>query len=266
MVKLPKTKNSILELNNSWLTFWFNRPEKRNALSTDLLEDIRNTLSAIKEDRSIRGIIFRGKGGVFCAGADLDAIKKISMSGDEAYLNSLKMSEEVGEVFKMISKVPQFTVSVVEGAAMAGAFGIACASDLLVSMSDARYALTETRIGLTPAQITPYVLNRMGYATARKMLLLGNLINGKDGYDMGLVDYLVSDETEISDVISGIKKQVHQCAPNAIAITKEILSNNDQIDSERAAEMFSSCIVSEEGREGIASFFEKRKPYWAREE
>ena len=83
---------------------------------------------------------------------------------------------------------------------------------------------------------------------------------------MGLVDYLVNDETEISDVISEIKKQVHQCAPNAIAITKEILSNNDQIDSERAAEMFSSCIVSEEGREGIASFFEKRKPYWAREE
>ena len=248
MAQLPQTKHSIIELENSWLTFWFNRPEKRNALSNDLIKDIQNTLTAIKDDRSIRGIIFRGKGGIFCAGADLE------------------MSKQFGEVFKMISKAPQFTISIVEGAAMAGAFGIACASDLLVSMSDARYALTETRIGLTPAQITPYVLNRMGYATARKMLLLGNLINGKEGYDMGLVDYLVNDETEISDVISGIKKQVHQCAPNAIAITKEILSNNDQIDSERAAEMFSSCIVSEEGREGIASFFEKRKPYWAREE
>ncbi len=266
MAQLPQTKHSIIELENSWLTFWFNRPEKRNALSDDLIKDIQNILTAIKDDRSIRGIIFRGKGGIFCAGADLDGLKKISSAGDEAYRISLEMSKQFGEVFKMISKAPQFTISIVEGAAMAGAFGIACASDLLVSMSDARYALTETRIGLTPAQITPYVLNRMGYATARKMLLLGNLINGKEGYDMGLVDYLVNDETEISDVISGIKKQVHQCAPNAIAITKEILSNNDQIDSERAAEMFSSCIVSEEGREGIASFFEKRKPYWAREE
>ena len=149
---------------------------------------------------------------------------------------------------------------------MAGAFGIACASDLLVTMTDAKYALTETRIGLTPAQITPYVLNRMGFAKARKMLLLGSLISGKEAYEIGLADYLVNNESEINDVISKIKKEVQKCAPNAIAITKEILSNDDLINSERAAELFSSCIVSEEGREGLASFFEKRKPYWAREE
>ena len=266
MVKLPETKNSILELNNSWLTFWFNRPEKRNALSSDLLGDIRNTLSAIKEDRSIRGIIFRGKGGVFCAGADLDAIKKISMSGDEAYSNSLKMSEEVGEVFKMISKAPQFTVSVVEGAAMAGAFGIVCATDLLVTMADAKYALTETRIGLTPAQIAPYVLNRLGFAKARKMMLLGSLIDGTDAYEIGLADYLVDKEEEIVDVLSDIKKQVQKCAPNALALTKEIISENNFVDPKRAAEFFSSCIVNDEGREGFNSFFEKREPYWAMEE
>ena len=84
MVKLPETKNSILELNNGWLTFWFNRPEKRNALSSVLLEDIRNTLLANKEDRSIRGINFRGKGGIFCAGADFEGLKQISSAGDEA--------------------------------------------------------------------------------------------------------------------------------------------------------------------------------------
>ena len=266
MVKLPETKNSILELNNGWLTFWFNRPEKRNALSTDLLGDIRNTLSAIKEDRSIRGIIFRGKGGVFCAGADLDAMKKISMSGDKAYSNSLKMSEEIGEVFKMISKAPQFTVSVVEGAAMAGAFGIVCATDLLVTMADAKYALTETRIGLTPAQIAPYVFNRLGFAKARKMMLLGSLINGRDAYEIGLADYLVDKEEKIIDILFDIKQQVKKCAPNALALTKEIISGNSHVDTKRAAEYFSSCIVNEEGREGFNSFFEKRKPYWAMEE
>ncbi len=266
MVKLPETKNSILELNNGWLTFWFNRPEKRNALSTDLLGDIRNTLSAIKEDRSIRGIIFRGKGGVFCAGADLDAMKKISMSGDKAYSNSLKMSKEVGEVFKMISKAPQFTVSVVEGAAMAGAFGIICATDLLVTMADAKYALTETRIGLTPSQIAPYVFNRLGFAKARKMMLLGSLINGRDAYEIGLADYLVDKEEKIIDILFDIKQQVKKCAPNALALTKEIISGNSHVDTKRAAEYFSSCIVNEEGREGFNSFFEKRKPYWAMEE
>ena len=75
MAQLPQTKHSIIELENSWLTFWFNRPEKRNALSDDLIKDIQNILTAIKDDRSIRGIIFRGKGGIFCAGADLDGLK-----------------------------------------------------------------------------------------------------------------------------------------------------------------------------------------------
>ena len=188
------------------------------------------------------------------------------MSGDEAYSNSLKMSEEVGEVFKMISKVPQFTVSVVEGAAMAGAFGIVCATDLLVTMADAKYALTETRIGLTPAQIAPYVLNRLGFAKARKMMLLGSLIDGTDAYEIGLADYLVDKEEEIVDVLSDIKKQVQKCAPNALALTKEIISENNFVDPKRAAEFFSSCIVNDEGREGFNSFFEKREPYWAMEE
>ena len=266
MAQLPETKHSIIELNESWLTFWFNRPEKRNALSNDLIEDIQNTLLAIKDDRSIRGIIFRGKGGIFCAGADLDGLKKISSGGDESHQISLQMSKKFGEIFKMISKTPQFTVAVVEGAAMAGAFGIACASDLLVSMSDAKYALTETKIGLTPAQITPYVLNRLGFANARKMLLLGNIINGQEAYEMGMVDYLVNNESEINDIILKIKNQVQKCAPNAIAITKEILSNNNLVNPENAAELFSSSIISEEGQEGLASFFEKRKPFWAREE
>ena len=98
------------------------------------------------------------------------------------------------------------------------------------------------------------------------MLLLGNIINGQEAYEMGMVDYLVNNESEINDIILKIKNQVQKCAPNAIAITKEILSNNNLVNPENAAELFSSSIISEEGREGLASFFEKRKPFWAREE
>jgi len=262
MSELPKTKHCILELKDSWLTIWFNRPEKRNALSSDLLNDIKLTLSATNKDRSIRGIIFRGKGGIFCAGADLEGIKKIASGVDQAHENSLKMSFEVGELFRMINNAPQVTVSAIEGAAMAGAFGIACASDLILTMKDAKFALTETRIGLTPAQIAPYVINRLGFSKAKKLMLLGSMIDGNKAYELGLADYIANTYDEFSQILLNIKDEVKKCAPNAVAITKEILSLNQGIDPKRAAKFFSNCILNEEGREGITSFFEKRKPYW----
>ena len=93
-----------------------------------------------------------------------------------------------------------------------------------------------------------------------------SLINGRDAYEIGLADYLVDKEEKIIEILSDIKQQVKKCAPNALALTKEIISGNSHVDTKRAAEYFSSCIVNEEGREGFNSFFEKRKPYWAMEE
>ena len=264
MTKLPKTKNCILELENNWLTIWFNRPEKRNALSDSLLMDISSTLSAIDKDRSIRGILFRGKGGVFCAGIDLEVVKKITSSEQNAQELAIEMSLKAGSVFDQISKAPQFTVSVVEGAGIAGAFGIACATDILITMADARYALTETRIGLTPAQIAPYVLNRLGFSQARKLMLLGNSFNGQEAFEMGMADYLAKDNEELNSHIINLKEQVKKCAPNAIAVTKKIISENQIVNPEQAAKLFSDCMLHPEGRDGFASFFEKRKPYWNR--
>ena len=262
MIKLPKTKNCILELEDNWLTIWFNRPEKRNALSDSLLKEIHVTLASVYKDRSVRGILFRGKGGVFCSGADLEEIKKIASSKNNIRELAIKMSTQAGLVFKQISEAPQITVSAVEGAGMAGAFGIACATDILITMADANYALPETKIGLTPAQIAPYVLSRLGFSQARKLMLLGNKFNGKEAYEMGMADYIANNDKELDSHIVNIKNQVKKCAPNAIAITKKIISENYSINYKRAAELFSDCIIHEESLEGFSSFFEKRKPYW----
>jgi len=265
MTKLPETKYCILDLDNGWLTIWFNRPEKRNALSDELLIDIKNTLKSVESDRSVRGILFRGKGGVFSAGADLDGLKKIALAGDNAHDLAVRMSTHAGSIFQKISEAPQITVSAVEGAGMAGAFGIACATDIIVTMADARYALTETKIGLTPAQIAPYVLNRLGFTQARKLMLLGSSFNGQKAYEMGMADYLAKTETELDAHIKEIKEKVKKCAPNAIAITKKIIAANHIVDSKISAKLFADCIVHKEGREGFASFFEKRRPYWTNE-
>ena len=263
MVKIPQTESIITNLENSWLTISFNRPEKRNALSKQLIMDIFQILETVRDDRSVRGITFRGQGGTFCAGADLKEFQEILSAGDKAKKMADAASSLVGQLFKIISASPQVTVSVVEGAAMAGGFGIACSTDLLITMSNARYALTETQIGLTPAQIAPYVINRLGFAKGKKMMLLGDHIDGNDALEIGLADYVADDTEKLSEILENIQQQVMQCAPGAIAVTKEIIDSCNTINTVMAADLFSDCLVGEEGQEGFSSFFEKRKPYWA---
>ena len=262
MTKLPNTENLTLEYSHGWLDVWFNSIQNRNALTESLIADLFSVFSSIHDDREVRGITLRGKGNMFCAGADLKRMKKISEAGLEAKSIALKMSMEFGNLFKVVNKAPQVIVSLTEGFALAGGLGLACASDIIVTMPNTKFALTETRIGLTPSQISPYVINRLGYATARKMMLLGASINGKEAMSIGIADYLASDADNLEEILDDIKSQVFKCSPNAIAITKQVLTINEYLDPEKAADLFSDCIVSDEGKEGFNSFFEKRNPYW----
>ena len=259
---MPKTKQCIIDQKNRWLTIWFNRPEKRNSLSEILIKEILKTLDFAEQNSSIRGVIFRGKGNVFCAGADLKWMQNIASEKNDVHNKAMEMSIKFGEVFTKINESPKITISVVEGYCMAGAVGIACASDFLVSTSDAKYALTETKIGLTPAQIAPYILKKVGFNKGKKLMLLGEVFNGHEASLMGMVDYVVRDWIDLDNEVLNIMKKVEKCSPNAIAVTKKLLNLNYNIDTHHAARLFSECIVHKEGREGFQSFFEKRKPIW----
>ena len=261
-MKMPKTTECILDLKNSWLTIWFNRPEKRNSLSKILLREISQTLDYIENDPSIRGVIFRGKGNVFCAGADLEWMQSVASDKNKTHNKALKMSMKFGEFFTKISSLSKITISVVEGSCMAGAVGIASATDFLVSTFDAKYALTETKIGLTPAQIAPYVIKKVGFNIGKKLMLIGQVFNGDEALSIGMADYVVKDQIQLDSEVLKIMNTVEKCSPNGIAVTKNLLNSNYNIDTTHAAKLFAECIVHEEGREGFASFFEKRKPFW----
>ena len=240
-----------------------NRPEVHNAVNAQLVSDVRDAADLLDADSTVRVVIVRGEGKSFCSGADLDGIKKIASSGKNARDLAINMSMNAGSTFEVINKSPQITVSVVEGSSMAGAFGIACATDLLITMSDARYALTETKIGLTPAQIAPYVLNRLGFAQAKRLMLFGSLFDGNEAFKMGMADHIAYDEGQLKELIDKVKSDVRKCAPNAISITKRIIASNHSVNPQKAAELFADCVTHKEGCEGFASFFEKRKPYWS---
>tara|TARA_B100001250_G_scaffold356789_1_gene332094 strand:+ start:963 stop:1760 length:798 start_codon:yes stop_codon:yes gene_type:complete len=264
MKNFPKTDSLLIEYSNGWVTIWFNQIKNRNAITNNIVDELFSIFNFLNDDREVRGITLRGKGGIFCAGVDLKSLKKMTDTSKNAKSLAFEMSIRIGELFKVINSAPQIVVAVTEGAAIAGGFGIACSADLILTMPETKFSLSETRIGLTPAQISPYVINRLGYSLARKMMLLGARIDGREAMKIGIADYIAND-SNLEEILDSIKKQVFKCSPNAIAITKRVLTVNEYIDPQKAANLFSDCVVSDEGQEGINSFFEKRKPFWIME-
>ena len=264
MKNFPKTDNLLIEYSNGWVTIWFNQIKNRNAITNNIVDELFSIFNFLNDDREVRGITLRGKGGIFCAGVDLKSLKKMTDTSKNAKSLAFEMSIRIGELFKVINSAPQIVVAVTEGAAIAGGFGIACSADLILTMPETKFSLSETRIGLTPAQISPYVINRLGYSLARKMMLLGARIDGREAMKIGIADYIANDNN-LEEILDSIKEQVFKCSPNAIAITKRVLTVNEYIDPQKAANLFSDCVVSDEGQEGINSFFEKRKPFWIME-
>ncbi|WP_416896333.1 MAG: enoyl-CoA hydratase/isomerase family protein [Minwuia sp.] len=267
MSAIPETKTLILEESDGWLTIWFNRPEARNALSQELTAEFRAVLSAVRDNRSIRGITVRGKGGIFCAGGDLKGFRSNYQGGAQGIADVAASSRDGGEMFDQINEMPQVVVMLVEGAAMAGGLGMVCTADVVAVTSDAKFAMTETTLGIPPAQIAPFVVQRLGLSTARRLMLTAARFDGTEAGKLGLADFVVEDAAGLEAVEADVKKQVMRCAPGANAVTKEIVLATRHLDRpamlDFAAQGFARCMLSDEGKEGIASFLEKRKPVWA---
>jgi isohexenylglutaconyl-CoA hydratase len=265
MSGLPETGALDLELDEAWLTVWFNQPEIRNPLTDERAGDLRALCNALEDRRDIRGVVFRGRGGIFCAGGDLKSFKSVFQGGGK-HEDVVALSLGGAELFDAVNRLPQVTVMAVEGAAMAGGFGLACVGDVVIADAEARFSLTETMIGLTPAQISPFVLQRLGPREGRRLMLLASTLKGQEAAEVGLVDTIVSGPEAMAAEIAGIRKQVARCAPGAVAETKRLILTlpklSRQEQARMAAESFADRMMSEEGREGIASFLEKRKPGW----
>jgi len=265
-IDLPNTQAIETEFSDGWLRINFNQPENRNALTLEMVSEIKQMLSTVRDDRRVRGIAFRGNGGIFCAGGDLKAFREIFAKGADAHDDAVEMSQSAGEFFAMIAGMPQLTVALIEGAAMAGGFGLACCCDIMVADENARFALTETQIGISPAQIAPYVIDRVGRTRGKQMMILGSRFDGKYAHTIHLVDELADANQSIETIEEGLKQSIKACAPDAVAVTKELVAKAGMQDrlayTKIASEAFTCTLMGDEGREGVLSFLEKRKPGW----
>lgn len=251
--------------DDGWLTISLNRPDVRNALSAEMVAELTDALHKAAADDDLRGVTLRGEGQVFCSGGDLKGFQSIFQAGnDEAAI--AKANEGGGELFTLINELPKFVLILVQGAAMAGGFGMVCVADAVAVTKDAKFALTETALGIPPAQIAPFVAARLGLRTTRRLMLSAARFDGEEAQRLGLADYVADDVAGLDAVEAEVRKGVKRCAPGANAITKDILLKTRTLSGAEmrayAGRGFAKAMLSDEGREGIASFIEKRKPRW----
>jgi len=267
MTDLPHTELIELQPEPGWLTIWLNRPQVRNALSDDMVAELRAVLDAVRPDRGLRGLTIRGRGGVFCAGGDLQGFQSRFQAGQIDPQQVATASRQAGDLFDQLNRLPQVVVMLVEGAAIAGGLGMLCAADFVAVTRSAQFALTETTLGIPPAQIAPFVAQRIGLPAARRVMLTAMRFDGEAAQELGLADEVVDDADGLNLVEERIRKQVGRCGPGANAATKEILLATAELDRESlkelAAQRFAAGMLGDEGREGIAAFMEKRKPRWS---
>ena len=269
MTALPKTTALILEPQGSVLTIWLNRPEAKNALSAEMVEELGAVLDATRDDRSLRTIILRGKDGFFCAGGDIKGFKSGLQGGAPTEQDVARGNRTFGDLMIKLNEQPQAVIVLVEGAAIGGGLGLACVGDVTIVTRDARFRLSETSLGIPPAQIAPFVTERVGLTQARRLMLTGARFEGEEAVHYGVGHILAEDTADMDAKCAEVLGQIACCAPGANAVTKGIVFETTRRPRPEALDFasrgFAACMLSDEGREGVAAFVEKRKPSWATE-
>jgi isohexenylglutaconyl-CoA hydratase len=268
MADLPQTSHIKLELRGAVLHVWLDRPELRNALSQQMVRELAATFAAIGGDRDVRIVVLRGSGGTFCAGGDIKSMSSAHAAPPAGPADELKdNNRRFGAMLEAVNAAPQVVIAAVEGAAMGGGFGLACIADITVATADARFAMSEVTIGVVPAAISPFVVQRIGLTAARRLAVTGMRLNGQEAAAIGIAHFAVADAAALDDAIRGVCNQVLKCAPGAVAATKRLMlraagSNALSELLDEAAECFATAVRSAEGKEGTSAFVEKRKPSW----
>jgi isohexenylglutaconyl-CoA hydratase len=261
---LPACTTLALRRDREALHVTLHRPEVRNAMSGRMVEELRAALRAVRDDRAVRTLVLRGAGGNFCAGADL---KDLAVPRDVAAW--AEFSRQVGRLVAEVEAAPQVVIAVLEGAALGGGFGLACAADVAIAEVGARFGMPETTRGIPAAQIAAAVVRRIGLSQARRLALLGLTIDAAEAARLGLVHQTEAGAAALERAVEAAREAVRRCAPGANASTKALLLAAAREPSEalieRAAAAFAEAVTGPEGREGTAAFVARRPPGWATE-
>ncbi|MDV7142954.1 crotonase/enoyl-CoA hydratase family protein [Tropicimonas sp. TH_r6] len=247
-------------------TLWLARPEKHNAMSAQMLEALTEAARELGADPAVRVVVLAGEGASFCAGGDLTWMRA-QMTADGA--TRAREARKLAEMLQALNTCPKPVIGRVQGNAFGGGVGLISVCDVAIAVSSARFGLTETRLGLIPATIGPYVAARMGEAKARRVFMSARLFGAEEAVRLDLLARAVP-AGELDAAVEAEVAPYLSVAPGAVGAAKALLRqlgpriDADVIDETIAALV--SCWESEEAVEGIGAFFEKRTARWTLEE
>lgn len=243
-----------------------NRPEARNAMSLAMVRELVDVLRAAETDDQTRVLVLRGTGGHFCAGADLK-----DMAGARARLAEdpdavVKVNAAFGELCVAYAGTGLAVVAMLEGAVMGGGLGLACVTDVALAATDTVFRLPETSLGVLPAQIAPFLVERLGYAEAKRLAVSGSRLTAAAALQVRLVHEVHAPEA-LETALQRVLTDILNCAPGALAATKALIARarweRPASLVHEAAVAFSRAALGPEGIEGTTAFLQKRKPNWA---
>lgn len=240
-----------------------NRPEIHNAFNDTMLTELIDVFRELHEQRGlIRVAVLTGNGKSFCAGADLNWMRKMV---DYSYEENLVDSNRVSDCMHLLYTLPMPTIARVNGAAIGGGMGLVSACDIVVASEEAVFSLSEVKLGLVPACISPYVIKRAGESRCREFFLSGERIDARKALSAGLLNEVVPLDG-LDEAVNRWIERFLQCGPEALAVCKKLLEivPGMPLDEAKAftAEDIAKLRISEEGQEGMNAFLEKRKPRW----
>ena len=241
-----------------------NRPEVRNAFDDSLISRLKAAFSDVEKDQSIRVLVLAGNGPAFCAGADLNWMKRMAGYG---YEQNLADAQALADMLAALDRLPMPTIARVHGPVFAGGTGLVAACDIAVGTPEAKFCFSEAKLGLSPATISPHVIRTIGERAARRYFLTAEVFDAEEAFRIGLLSLLVEKES-LDKSIDDLLTHLLAGGPEAMKKIKELIRAvsarpvDDALVAD-TAKRIAEIRVSPEGKEGISAFLEKRKPSWS---
>lgn len=244
-------------------TVTLSRPDVRNAFNDEVITDLTQAFTTLGQDPQVRAIVLAAQGPAFCAGADLNWMRRMA---DYSHAENLADAAGLAEMLRVISTCPKPTVARIQGDVYAGGLGLVAACDMAVSVDTAGFCLSEVKLGLIPATISPYVVRAMGARAAHRYFLSAERFDAAEALRIGFVHAVVSAE-QLDTKVAEITQALVTASPHAVKACKTLLHEvaGQDIDAtliERTVAAIADIRASNEGREGASAFLHKRKPSW----
>ncbi|TDK61929.1 enoyl-CoA hydratase/isomerase family protein [Sapientia aquatica] len=252
-----------LEIAHGAATVTLNRPDVRNAFNETVIAELNNVFLELGQDEQVRAIVLAANGPAFCAGADLNWMKKMANYTPE---QNLEDAQQLAEMLYQIYSCAKPVIAKVQGDCYAGGMGLVAACDIAVTVDSANFCLSEVKLGLIPATISPYVIKAMGPNAARRYFITAERFSAQEAHRIGFVHESVPAEN-LDQTVAQIVNAIVNNGPNAVIAAKWLVEDVTGAEIEEdlltyTAECIADIRSSPEGKEGVASFLEKRKPNW----